>query len=573
MSDNYDIDKLLEELFPEGIEAAFADLEETEQDKAPASPSPARAKPLQPETPRAAAGRAPVQPRAAEPRAAAPRPAKPRTPQAPRPAEPQAVQPAPSGRQAEPQEAPAQPEERSAPPVRQPEQETVPPAEDTPSAEETKAVSAPAGANTGRVTTGHTGLVKLFHHADSHAEKKGRPLDEYVRLRDEKELGDELEERDFRPIRQRRDGRTGLLGGFMYAAFVICLSVILACAAWMAASDVLALNKDDVSAFITLPEEIFHDKQVDVYDADGQVTGTKTVQAADMSRVASLLKDAGIIQYKGLFELYAGISDADVKVDPGTYELTTDYDYRALVKKMTIGSEAMLTTKITFPEGLSIDQIFQKLEDNRICSVEDLQETAANYNYSYSFLEDVPEQGDVHRLEGFLFPDTYEFYQGEQASSAINRFLRNFHYKLTADMLTQAKDLNLTLREVVTVASMIEKEAANDEERAAIAAVIYNRMRAGMPLQIDATVLYALGDWSATIDADALAYNSPYNTYLFSGLPAGPICNPGMASIRAALQPARSDNLYYALDTATGTHRFFNNYNEFAAFTATQDYG
>ena len=433
----------------------------------------------------------------------------------------------------------------------------------------------PPEADTGRVITGHTGLVKLFHHADRHAEKekKGGPLDEYVRLQDEKELGDELEERDFRPIRQRRDGRTGLLGGFMYAAFVICLSVILACAAWMAASDVLALNKDDVSAFITLPKEIFHDKQVDVYDADGQVTGKKTVQAADMKRVASLLKDAGIIQYKGLFELYAGISDADVKVDPGTYELTTDYDYRALVKKMTIGSEAMLTTKITFPEGLSLDQIFQKLEDNRICSVADLEEAAANYNYSYSFLEDVPEQGDVHRLEGFLFPDTYEFYQGEQASSAINRFLRNFHYKLTADMLTQAKDLNLTLREVVTVASMIEKEAANDEERAAIAAVIYNRMRTGMPLQIDATVLYALGDWSATIDADALAYNSPYNTYLFSGLPAGPICNPGMASIRAALQPAKSDSLYYALDTATGTHRFFNNYNEFAAFTATQDYG
>ena len=158
--------------------------------------------------------------------------------------------------------------------------------------------------------------------------------------------------------------------------------------------------------------------------------------------------------------------------------------------KMQVGSGSQVGTTITFPRAIPWRR-YLKSWKKRYLPVEDLYEAAANYNYSYSFLEGM-EPGEASRLEGYLFPDTYEFYQGMQASSAINKFLENFHYKLTADMYIQAENLGLSLNEVLAVASMIEKEAANDEERPVIASVIYNRLKAGMLLQIDATVQYAL---------------------------------------------------------------------------------
>ena len=155
------------------------------------------------------------------------------------------------------------------------------------------------------------------------------------------------------------------------------------------------------------------------------------------------------------------MSHADTKISPGNYELKSTFDYRALVQNMRPGSGSAVTITVTIPEGYSLSQIFKKLEENEVCSYEDLVEAAANSNYNYSFLEGV-EAGDMSRLEGFLFPDTYEFYVGMQASSAINRFLERFHYILTADMLKQASDRGLTMQQVVTIASLVEKEAAVD---------------------------------------------------------------------------------------------------------------
>lgn len=379
-----------------------------------------------------------------------------------------------------------------------------------------------------------------------------------------------LEERDFEPIRPRRDGKIGCLGGLMYFVFCVSLSVVLACCAWMAAVDVLALNKERVESTITLPKDIFTYTEVEVEQDDGTVK-TREVSHADIDYVADTLKEAGLIEYKWLFKLFCWFSDAETEVDPGTYTLNTSLDYNALVSNMRTGTASMATTTVTFPEGFTMQEIFERLEENGICSVEDLYEAAADYSYNYSFL-DWATVGDASRLEGYLFPDTYEFYQGEQASNAINRFLLNFHGKLTADMYAQAESLNITLHQAVIIASMIESEAANDAERANIASVIYNRLAADMPLQIDATVMYALGEHKEFLTEADLQVDSPYNTYLHTGLPAGPICNPGLASLNAALQPSNTDYLYYALDTATGEHVFFNNYDAFVAFTATQDY-
>ncbi len=384
--------------------------------------------------------------------------------------------------------------------------------------------------------------------------------------------GDAESERDYRPIRQSHEYRSGCLGGVMYFLFIICLSLVLACLGWMAASDMLALNKKTVTATVSLPMNIFEYETVAKYDEDGNPDGTKRVTHADMEYVADVLKDAGLIEYKWLFNAFCKFSHADTKLAPGEYELHSTYDYRALIQHMTPYSGGALTVKVTFPEGLNMRQMFLLLEENGVSDFDELMDAAASYKFKYSFLEEL-EDGDASRLEGYLFPDTYEFYVNMQPASAINKFLETFHYVFNDDLQVQLENSGMEIRDIVTIASMIEKEAANDEERPLIASVIMNRLNTGMPLGIDATILYVHPEHEGAPTAAMLAEDSPYNTRDRVGLPPTPICNPGLASIKAALNPASTSYYYYALDEETGTHRFFTNSYEFDEFVASQGYG
>ena len=539
----------------------------------PAAAQPARRRPAQPR---------PVQPEGQRPaRPAQPRPVQPGGQRPARPAQPHPVQ-SEGQRPARPaQPRPVQPEgQRPAHPARPDAQQR---AAAHPHAVQPEGQQRPVRP---RPAQPHT-QPRPEQSRDLHAEQPQRPVrprpegqqTHAVRPRPvsrpapEAEVQAEPIERPVRPAEPevpRRAGRSGCLGGLIYFAFVVSISIILACVGWMAASDVLALNKEPVTATVTLDKAEFKDVTISYTDADGNAKERAGHQVS-VGYVAKQLKDAGIIKYKGLFELYCSVSHAKTKIDPGTYELSTNYDYRALVKKMQVGSGAMVTTKVTIPEGYTMEQIFHKLEDENVCSYDDLMDAAANYSYNYSFI-DQSMQGDAKRLEGFLFPDTYEFYQGMQASSAINKFLENFHDRITAEMLEKADERGMTMQEVVTVASMIEKEAANDDERAMIAAVIYNRIEAGMPLQIDSTIMYVLPEHKDVLTVEDTKIDSPYNTYQNKGLPPTPIANPGLASLKATLSPASTQALYYALDAESGTHKFFTSYGEFQAFVAKQSY-
>ena len=539
----------------------------------PAAAQPARRRPAQPR---------PVQPEGQRPvRPAQPRPVQPEGQRPARPAQPHPVQ-SEGQRPARPaQPRPVQPEgQRPAHPARPDAQRHT---AARPHAVQPEGQQRPVRP---RPAQPHT-QPRPEQSRDLYAEQPQRPVrprpegqqTHAVRQRPvsrpapETEVQAEPIERPARPAEPevpRRAGRSGCLGGLIYFAFVVSISIILACVGWMAASDVLALNKEPVTATVTLDKAEFKDVTISYTDAEGNAKERSGHQVS-VGYVAKQLKDAGIIKYKGLFELYCSVSHAKTKIDPGTYELSTNYDYRALVKKMQVGSGAMVTTKVTIPEGYTMEQIFHKLEDENVCSYDDLMDAAANYSYNYSFI-DQSMQGDAKRLEGFLFPDTYEFYQGMQASSAINKFLENFHDRITAEMLEKADERGMTMQEVVTVASMIEKEAANDDERAMIAAVIYNRIEAGMPLQIDSTIMYVLPEHKDVLTVEDTKIDSPYNTYLNKGLPPTPIANPGLASIKATLSPASTQALYYALDAESGTHKFFTNYGEFQAFVAKQSY-
>ena len=390
---------------------------------------------------------------------------------------------------------------------------------------------------------------------------------------DESEYSEEeLTERDFRPVRRSREYRSGCLGGLMYFVFIACVSIILACVAWMSAADALALNKELYTSEITLPAGIFTSKTVETFDKDGNATGMKRVSSADIDYVADELKSAGLIQYKWLFKLFCRISNADTKIEPGEYTLRSTYDYRALIRRMQKDSGAAATVKVTIPEGFTMSQIFYRLEENGVCSYEDLMTAAANENFEYSFLNGT-EPGQASRLEGFLFPDTYEFYKSMSPASAINKFLQNFYGKMSADMEKQIGDRGLSLREVIEIASLIEREAANDEERPLIAAVIYNRLRSRWSLGLESSILYVHQDHEGAPTAEMLEEESPYNLMKNTGLPPTPICNPGLSSISAALVPATTNDYFFTLDTATGTHRFFETMDQFNAFVATQDYG
>lgn len=378
------------------------------------------------------------------------------------------------------------------------------------------------------------------------------PVEEPTKLvgRLDEAVGDVKAEvkRDKFVVRGRRK-RFGCLGGLMYFVFIVGISIILAMLLWLGACDVLALKKDDTTAVITVEKDF------------------------KVSDVSKQLADAGIIKYEFLFNIFAKFSHAQDKIDPGTYELSSQYDYRALIVKMQAGAGSQLTTSVTIPEGYTLKQTFELLESKNVCDYSELEEIAKNYPFKHEFLQEIP-LGDATRLEGYLFPDTYEFFIDDDPVGVINKMLNNFDNRVTDEMREVVEESGMSLHDIVIIASLIEKEAANDDERPNIASVIYNRLNNwdNPLLQIDATVQYALPERKENLSYDDLEIDSPYNTYKYAGLPAGPIANPGLASIKAAIEPA-STNYYYYLLSKDNKHVFFNSYDAFQDFKNSSEFG
>ena len=349
-----------------------------------------------------------------------------------------------------------------------------------------------------------------------------------------------------RPLRWRREKRTGCVGGILYAAFVICASLALASLLWMAAVDVLGFGMDD--------------EKVNVIVQDGFT----------IEDITDMLYDAGLIKYKFLFNTYAEYSNAEEKITAGQYVLNKDFDYRAIVQGMTARAGVRVETTVTIPEGYTLAQIFTLLEDYGVCPATDLWESATNHSFNFHFLDD-ETLGDRLRLEGFLFPDTYNFYMGSTPEQALNRLLREFDRRFTETYIERVEAMGYTIRDVINIAAMIEREAGSDEERPRISAVIYNRLESrNFPyLQVDATIHYAI---AGTGRPFSIEIDHPYNTYINEGLPPGPIANPGMESIRAALYPESTNEYYYALNKE-GTHNFFRTYEQHRAFVNSSQYG
>ena len=348
--------------------------------------------------------------------------------------------------------------------------------------------------------------------------------------------------------RSRRQKNGGCAGTVVYVIAVLGISIILSLAAIFVANDVFAFVKENAVKEITVTEN------------------------TDLLSVAKQLDDEGVINYGTIFKLYVRIKGDNEGVLAGSYALNPNMDYGQIIDSL-VNASSTETMQITVPEGYSVAQIKQMLLDEHVCTSDALDEALNEYPFKHEFLkEELPaEEG---WLEGYLFPDTYEIYKGNATVvDTINKMLNNFDNKYDDEIKAGAEALGRSMHDIVTVASLVEREAQADSERATIAGVIYNRLNNASEfpyLQVDASVLYGLGRSGGKLSEEDLASDTPYNLYTKQGLPPGPICNPGYASLYAAAYP-ESHNYYYYVAMPDGTHLFANSYDEHQANIATSN--
>ena len=370
-----------------------------------------------------------------------------------------------------------------------------------------------------------------------------------------------------RPKRPKGYGLFGLphiLATVIWLMLILAIGVSLGRAIWVCAADVLAFGREE------------------------KIVTISVTTADTMETIANKLHKAGLVNYPELFLLYADLTDAQEKITTGSFTLNTIYDYHALVNQMSPRSgNRVVIEDVLIPEGYNCAQIFALLEQKGICKAADLEEWAANGELGdYWFLEGV-ERGDKYCLEGFLFPDTYDFYENSTPKLALEKMLNGFEYRFSQELYEKLPALNdrlaammrkngkseeyiaenqLDLRKLITVASLIEEETASSKESYKIASVIYNRLYnwgSNPPfLNIDAAIFYALGEHKSALTAEDLQVDSPYNTYRYQGLVPGPISNPGLSSIEAALDPEDTDYYYYVLNPEAGAHDFSKTLSE-----------
>ncbi len=349
--------------------------------------------------------------------------------------------------------------------------------------------------------------------------------------------------------RSRRHKNSGCAGTMVYVIAVVGASLVISLAAIFTANDVFAFVKDNAMQQFYVSEN---------------------------TKLANLAKDLdkqGIINYGTVFKAYLAVKgDSADDVLAGEYQLNPSMDYGQIIDKLT-NSSSSDTLQITIPEGYSVAQVRQLLLDNHVCTADALDKVLNQYPFKHDFLQDEKpvEEG---WLEGYLFPDTYEIYKGNgSVVDTVNKMLNNFASRYGSEITDGANELGRSMHDIVTVASLVEREAQRDDERARIAGVIYNRLNNSSEfpyLQVDASVLYGLGRTSGKLTDEDLKSDSPYNLYTTEGLPPGPICNPGYASLYAASHP-ESHDYYYYVAMPDGSHLFASSYEEHQRNIATSN--
>ncbi len=289
-------------------------------------------------------------------------------------------------------------------------------------------------------------------------------------------------------------------------------------------------------------------------------------QGASESSIAKLLKEKNVIDYEITFKLKMRKSEHRGKLNYGKYLLYEKMCIEDVIETLSRPVEQKKGAKLTIPEGYSAEMIAVRCEELGICSAESFLNELATGTFDYDFIAQIPENEDVkYKLQGYLFPSTYAFALETPAHEVIDALLAEFEAQY--DIVKGDLPDGMSMDEAINRAALIEREAKLDEERALISGVIKNRLEIDMKLQIDASVVYAISDGLYNVERVLyrdLEIDSKYNTYKYEGLPAGPICNPGIKSIKAAMAPAEHKYLYYHTDTEKndGSHIFSETYTQ-----------
>lgn len=315
---------------------------------------------------------------------------------------------------------------------------------------------------------------------------------------------------------------------------------------------------------------------IDVEEATVEVEVSKGMSDSD---VIDILEDNKLIKNELFCNLFIKFFGKDGDYVSGVYTLTPSMGVEKMLSTMKADITLSETVTLTFPEGWTIDQIAEKLEANEVCTAASFINTLQNVDFSeeYDFIKSIPNKELRFRvLEGYMYPDTYEFYVGENASSVVRRFLDNFKNRWTDEYAKQAKERGLSLDEVIIMASILQEEAASSSQMADIASVLYNRLdRPGtFPwLNCDSTEDYLVKTIKPTLTSSTediqryIQYRDNYDTYSedCKGLPIGAIANPGDAAIRAALKPSATNYFYFCHNIETGKVYYANTMSEHEA--------
>lgn len=320
-------------------------------------------------------------------------------------------------------------------------------------------------------------------------------------------------------------GRVALI----FLAVIIAATSILSYIGISCIGDMLAINRSEESVEVTIPENSSYEEVIDILHENDLIKNKL------FCKVFTKYRDFDEDQYLG-----------------GKYYLSSSMGVEGMLKDMMQSPVSAETIKLSFPEGWTIQQIFEKLEKNDVCESSKLYSTVKS-NYSYDFFIEIEDDDKRYlKLEGYMFPDTYDFYVGADTNYVIKKFLDNFESKWTDEYQARADKLGYTCDEILTIASIIQKEAANAEQMKIISSVIHNRLNNGSrfpTLGCDSTGLYVSNYVTPVVgDAAGLTYYNYYDTRSNKGLPPGPICNPGMDAIKAALYPEKSNYFYFAHD-------------------------
>ncbi len=316
------------------------------------------------------------------------------------------------------------------------------------------------------------------------------------------------------------------------ATIFTIIIVALVCVALICYSDYSGIWKEQTTAKIDIPKN------------------------SSTQKIANILEDEDIIEFPLLFRIVSKITDNDGKYQFGEFEVSSFMSYEQIMKTLQTPTWDKSEFNLTFPEGWTIEQIAEKLEENGVCDDDDFIKALEKNNFEFEFLKNIKEDKlEFQKMEGYIFPDTYTFKPNESPDSVAKKFLNNFNEKYTDSMKQRCKELGFTQDELITLASIIQAEAPDVANMKKVSSVFHNRLKQGSPypkLESDPTIKYG----RETIkDEASQQVIMAYNTYQSQGLPPGAICNPGVDAINAALYPDATD--FYFFCSNLDTREFF----------------